>query len=476
MNKLYGITHSREGNPIVRAPRLLKIGIGVPRGPAVHCWIQWSQDGTKLEWVYRYGVAKEGNKLEWVVAKRKIDLLDKDGNSNRVAAEAFYREIVTKSPQSKYPQKLPYFTFTKPVLVDKTEVFEPDFEAIEKHGPTPTSIDIVLMDDEPLSAEYAMWSASELKCHGDGIDALRILAMATEDDRDAVALAKAKGEKYFSLKNGCAVCGCQFYKEADGKPAPCKASADLKFHLINDIRIGGTAYFHTSGFRSITYLFSGLEELRVLTRGRLRGIPVRMSLKSYKTKHNGQVATQYGVWIEFKADNIAALKRNLIQAAMEFSGQLTEAPRQLEAGSTNGASDDGEEVVTHTAKAMASEFYPEAIDEDVETDNGSSATAGTAEEDTDQTGGEDAAGNAAAATEAKTETLKEELKQQATGETAPTGGTAPTPAPEPGAQQSSTDELRERLKAQQSKPIVAPTSAPANASPAPPPAKKKELF
>ncbi len=41
------------------------------------------------------------------------------------------------------PRKIGFFTFTRPAIQDGIEVFEPDFEAIEAHGPTPTEIDIV---------------------------------------------------------------------------------------------------------------------------------------------------------------------------------------------------------------------------------------------------------------------------------------------------------------------------------------------
>lgn len=408
MNKLYGITHNREGEAIVRVPRLLKIGIGWPKGPGLHTWIQWDEQHTKLQWVFRcYAAVKPGEKASWFIAKTRVDLLDKSGESNRVQAESVYRQLLTQVAECKYPGKLAYFTFTRPVIIDKTEVFEPDFEAIERHGPMPTSIDIVLMDDEPLRAEYAMWSTAELKCHGDGLNASRTIAMA-----DKETAAQYSGEKFFPV-TVCACNGCEFFAEKDGKPAPCKPSADLSFHLLNDIRIGGTSYFHTSGYRSISYLFSSLEQLRQLTGGRLRGVPVRMSLRAYKTKHNGQVATQYGVWLEFRAENVAALRKNLIEAAMQFR-QLAPAPKQIEAPVEQaGATAEETEEITHSPVAMTAEFYPEAADEGPDE-----------EEDTPK-----------AATEAKGEALKEEMRA-----TEAVKGNGPTAPAEPGPTQKPTEQ------------------------------------
>jgi len=389
MQRLYGITHNRNGEALIRVPRLLKIGIGVSRGPGLYSWIQWDEKREKLQWMYRcYAATKAGEKPSWFIAKTRVDVLDARGDSNRAEAESVYRQLQKQVVECKYPQKLAYFTFTHPVVVDKQEMFEPDFEAIEKHGPTPTSIDIVLMEDEPLTAEYAMWSTAELRCHGDGLQAMRVMSMA-----DPETAAQYAGEKYFPVSK-CACGGCEYFAEKDGKPAPCKPSGDLRFHLLNDIRIGGTAYFHTSGYRSISWFFSSLEQLRQLTGGRLRGVPVRMSLRAYKTKHNGQVATQYGVWLEFRAENVAALRKNLMQAAMEFQ-QLAPAPKQIEAPvEQSGAQEEAEEIVTHSATAMTAEFYPDAQEEEEQPEEASPK----------------------AATEAKGKALKEDMMraQQAT--------------------------------------------------------------
>jgi hypothetical protein len=53
---MYGLTHSIEtGLPIIKEPKVLKVGIGVPRGRAISIFI-W-----RGKWVLRFGVY-EGNK------------------------------------------------------------------------------------------------------------------------------------------------------------------------------------------------------------------------------------------------------------------------------------------------------------------------------------------------------------------------------------------------------------------------------
>ena len=36
---MFGITHETDGSLILREPRILKVGIGLPRGRALNCWI-----------------------------------------------------------------------------------------------------------------------------------------------------------------------------------------------------------------------------------------------------------------------------------------------------------------------------------------------------------------------------------------------------------------------------------------------------
>lgn len=349
--KLFGITHRvDDGTPIMRLPKLLKVSIGLPVGPAIKVWI-----GPTNEWHVSVGT---GNAAKVSTFKTATE------------AEKFYWPARRSAPMVKYPSKINHFTFTKPVVENEREAYVPDFPAIERHGATPRSVDIVFLDDDPLNGSYQMWSQTELKCKGDGIDAMRHVTIAdTEDEKESAKMAAANGEKYYAIKSGCWTCNCPYAKEsAPGKPSPCKPGGDLRFQLVSDLRVGGYSYFHTTGFRSIAQLFSCLEQIKALTGGRLAGVPLQMVLRPYKTNHNGQAATQYGVHLQFRAESMAALRRNLIEQAIAFRiaaiGEEKALPaaesKMIEGPAESAGIEEGEDAPM-SAGAMVAEFYPDGI-------------------------------------------------------------------------------------------------------------------
>jgi hypothetical protein len=399
---MFGLTHDIDGAVIIREPRILKVGIGLPRGRALNVWIH--NDG---KWYFRVGNKGADNRL-------KFETVPKGGLETRAEAERFYRENYTNVDLCNYPRKLGFFTFTRPVIDDSgTEVFEPDFDAIEAHGVTPTAIDIVFLDDNPFDGAYQMWSSSECRCKGDGINALRVLSMAANPEEKKLAdEAKKAGEKYFPIIGGCWTNGCSYSKETtEGTrtvSSLCKPGADLKFQLARNIRVGGTAYFHTSGMRSITQTHSSLERIKSLTNGRLAGIPLKMVLRPYKTNHNGQAATQYGVSLEFRAEDIESLRKNLMEQAWKFRQVVEPGQRRLlDAPAVESVIEDDDDS-TISAQAMADEFYADE--------------SGSAEDPPPVNTGN----TAATATDAKTADLAEKLKAKAS---APRKTAAPEPAP-----------------------------------------------
>lgn len=339
---MFGVTHELDGGLIVREPRVLKVGIGLPKGPALAAHI-----GKDSKWVITKGY-KDDNKQVAIKATRAE------------AEETFSREL-RNAPICPYPRKLPFFTFSKPGIIDGKEQFLPDFDAIESHGPMPTEIDIVTLDDEPFSGMYQMWSATELKCKGDGVNALRVLSMATAEQKPMAEECARAGEKYFPL-DGCWTAGCPFSRpgrDSSGKetPSPCKPGGDFKFQLACNIRVGGTAYFHTTGFRSISSIFSSLHRVRTLTGGRLMGIPLKMCLRPFRTNHNGQAATHYAVALEFRAPDPVTLSKRLMESVWAFAPGKEKPVRMIEA--PEAAIEEGEEEAPISAEAMVAEFYPE---------------------------------------------------------------------------------------------------------------------
>lgn len=349
---MFGITHSLEGNeivPVVREPKLLKIGIGLPKGKAIHAYID-----AEGKWNVVVGY-KDGEKKSF-----KLDARD--------TAEKCYREKYTSAPECPYPRKLPFFTFTHQVADGS---FEADFDAIAAHGSMPSELDIVFLDDDPFNGAYQMWSKSQLECSGDGINARMIPARARSAEEKALGeTAKSTGEKYFPVLGTCWTGGCPYSKPTmDGnreRPSLCKPSGDLKFQLARNLRVGGTAYFHTSGVRSIQQMFSSLYRFKMLTgggdysRGYLVGIPFKMVLRPYRTNHNGQAATQYGVSLEFRAETVEALQKNMLEQAVKFRSSMqlpARAPRMLEAPADMEGIDEDAEDESMRARGLNDEFY-----------------------------------------------------------------------------------------------------------------------
>lgn len=325
---LFGITHNPDETLIIRQQKLLKVGIGLPRGPALSVYTQRDPATGNIKWKVTRGWTDEEGPA------KKVTL----SCDTREAAEELFRKHYATAPICKFPRKVGYFTFTRPTVIDGKSMHVPDFDAIELHGPTPTSIGVILSSDEPFHGSFAMWSAAGLLCKGDGINAMRHVSLvAVPAHAELAQAAQERGWRDYPIVAGCATCGCPYArptKDTKGNevPAPCKPSGDLTFQLEKCLRIGGTTHYHTSGIRSIQNLFASLHAIAVLTGGRLVGLPLKMTLQAYVTNHNGRAATQYGVSLELDAANSEILRQKLAMNVFAVQ-ELPAAPVQLiEAG------------------------------------------------------------------------------------------------------------------------------------------------
>ena len=357
-NILVGVTHTEDYAPIVREPRVLKVGIGLGPGPALRVYISPRPEDANNPWTLVAGTLVDG-KLKEVAHRYKT----------RAMAEDDYYKSLKTVPNRPYPIKFPYFTFQRPVTIDNREVYEPDWDAIERHGPTPTDIVIVFMNAEPWSGNFAYWTKTELKCHGDGVNAERLISMGDPKDQ-RVAEAKKLGKKFFPIIDGCYQRGCQY------AGIECKVNSSLAFQLASNVRIGGTAHYHTTGFRGTRDIFSSLETIRgiinLATQGRsdIRGIPVHMKLRSYSVKpKDGKASTQYAVRLELDSIEIGKLQQKLISQSWTKPLQIAAATPLIEA---EPEVDDENGEVPISAERMAGEFYPE---NDEDEDDGAEAPA-----------------------------------------------------------------------------------------------------
>jgi hypothetical protein len=316
-NRIYGLTHDPlSQEPIVRNVRTVKVGIGVPRGKDIHIWI----DATKA----------------WCIQVGKSDPIRFDSVSLDEVRKR-YRAAKKAAPERPAPRKVPYFTFTRPGFDGD---FDHDLDMIAAHGPTPTEIPICFDQNEPLQMAYQYYTASGLKCEGDGQVARRKNEFAQNEFEKGMAEAAAKdGLRVFPIVNGCALHGCPFANS--DKPA-CKPHARMVFQLMSAMRMGGSAQFDTTGKRSISQLYSCIQRFKEATgrgdaeRGWIGGIPLFLVVRPYRTqKPDGAPTTQFGVALEYRGESVAAMRREMIGYATEFqqaAGMLPEldlAPGQI---------------------------------------------------------------------------------------------------------------------------------------------------
>lgn len=345
---LVGITHSTDMVPIIREPRVLKVGIGVPKGRSSYVYTHQGR------WIVRYGVYNE-SKLVMETAK---GLDGKNGFATRQECEAWYATNKARFAVSKYPQRIPFFTFTRKTTVDvkgkPEESFEPDFAAIEAHGDTPREVEVVFMSEDPFGGNYQAWSASELKCFGDGITASRVIQMGNES-WPGWKEAKEAGEKRFLIDQCWMSEACPYMAEAGKDKLVCKPNVNVAFQLAKSIRLGATAYCSSTGRKSAEQLFSSLFKIRAAAEragGSIVGVVMKLVLAPYQTNHNNIRATQYGISVELRQQDVKALHEAL--STSSWNPRTAVSSVKLIESAEDVASD-------MTAASVTAEFYPEAV-------------------------------------------------------------------------------------------------------------------
>jgi hypothetical protein len=356
-NVMIGLTHNEDGTPRIRLPRQLKVGIGIPRGKALRVFIHPTEKVNP--WYVVEGYYEGSDRSLKERSHRYPD---------RESAEVGYialRDREPAVPECGYPRKLKFFTFSKPTVTDKgAEIYEPDFDAIESHGPTPTRIPILFIDANPLRFNYQLWAATELRCKGDGVNASRSVLIGSEKD-PGWKEAKAAGERYFPIVEGCHERGCRFAASKE-----CKPGLSMNFQTANHLLYGVAATFHTTGFESCSRTFSSFTTIKAAveraTGHDISGLGVFMAMRPYVTHPEGKkAATQYAIHVELP---LKAQRSIVAQLRAMFEDDVE--PKQIAApvATISGAAEapileaeedvDGE--IDDTAigsAAMAAEFY-----------------------------------------------------------------------------------------------------------------------
>ncbi len=331
--RLYGITHDPVTKAqVVRPNRVLKVGIGIPKGPAIHVFMH------NKEWMIRFGAWEKvsGGKDKLVMrtvyrgnATVMVGDTETKLSNERKDVEAWYHAHKHDAVVSNRPQKIQHFTFTtRTVREDEGgkpfETFEPDFEAIEAHGDVPRRVPIVLTTNNPLRQEDQWWAASELKCHGDGLLAERVLSTGTIKDQ-WWEQAKAAGLKMFPYQP-CRLGGCPHVG------IDCKNHSILEFQLAGALRLGATAYFTSTGQVTAERLASSLASIKLPIDNMglsVVGATMYLVLGSFKANKDNKPSIQPVVWLEFTESSMAAMRRILQETS--WTPKALEAARVIEA-------------------------------------------------------------------------------------------------------------------------------------------------
>ena len=219
--------------------------------------------------------------------------------------------------------------------------------------------------DEVFQTELAWWSASEKKCSGDGRAARRSLGALSE----AARRKHDPGERFVPWSP----CGDECEDRIAGR---CKPNGMLYFVFADKPVIGSVAFYATTSRRSILQIQSSLLQIRDITGGKLRGIPLKMVLRPGKVRFQGPGGSMtnsvaFFVNIEFRKDDYDSTIRGLLTE----SGRHDKAILEVGAGDKQPSSaHDVMEVERlpedEQASVMAPEFYPGntgGADEETET-------------------------------------------------------------------------------------------------------------
>ena len=267
---------------------------------------------------------------------------------------------------NNHPRRLDHFIFKRKALRGQDVVWLPAPDISEAHAGKPTSLGIIFLNDDPrevFRTEYAWWTPTGCKCHGELVQIANGDGVCFEMRASRRTQKHPEGEpwpgnyKYADgLKKGQPVepCGegCPDLERAD-----CKPSGDLYFILEKFPTFGAICRLHTSSYRSIRNLSNGLMQIRRLNRGCLTGIKATLKASPEKISYSDGDGTRhtsvaYILSLEIGGTDLRTLVANMTEPArflseghptMESSPEVQYIARETDA---------------ERAKEIGAEFYP----------------------------------------------------------------------------------------------------------------------
>ena len=265
-----------------------------------------------------------------------------------------------------HPKKLDHFVFKRKDMRGKEIVWVDHSEVAGRYGESPREIGIILMDDDidnVFRTSYAWWNKTECKCRGDLVaigDGYEMRAVR-KTEKHPEGEAWPGNYKYTDgTKKGqpCEPCGegCPDLEE-EGR---CKPSADLYFQLDKFPMMGATCRLHTSSYRSIRQISSALQQAQQ-TFGGLSGIRMMLKVRpekgTYEEDGKKKTTTLHILSLELDAEDW----KKLLASATEMKQLFSQQRKLLGARRIEIVEDEADR-----APEIASEFHPQASDEEPE--------------------------------------------------------------------------------------------------------------
>jgi hypothetical protein len=270
--------------------------------------------------------------------------------------------------QNGHPRRLDHFIFKRKALRGQDVVWEPAPDIADAFGEKPTELGIIFLNDDPrevLHTEYAWWTPTGCKCHGELVQIEN--GDGTRYEMRAVRRTQKHPEgepwpgnyKYLDgSKKGQPVPPC-----GDGCPdlerGDCRPSGDLYFMLEKFPTLGAVCRIHTSSYRSVRNLSNGLMQIRRFNGGRLAGIKAVLKATPERIWYTDKEGLRRSSVAHILSLEIGATDIPGLVASMNEPTRLLEQGRGR-FGPSGKAQFIVREADAERAGEIAAEFYPDS--------------------------------------------------------------------------------------------------------------------
>lgn len=237
---------------------------------------------------------------------------------------------------NSHPCRLDHFVFKRRTLRGQDVIWLSAQEITEAHGEKPTELGIIFLNDDPreiFRTEYAMWTSSGCKCHGELVqisngDGSRFEMQATRRTQKHPEGEPWPGNyKYIEgPQKGRPVEPCG-YGCPDLERGDCRPSGDLYFILEKFPTFGAICRIHTSSYRSIRNLSNGLMQIRRLNGGHLAGVKATLKASPERITYSERDGTRHTSVVYILSLEIGARDLRTLVAGMTEPARLLSASR-----------------------------------------------------------------------------------------------------------------------------------------------------